>query len=73
MSRGLDQGRGCEAVTCGSAARGRPGRQARAGRGAGAIDDPDRLPLPPGHPRSWDLLTAGTLLAGAPYPYPVFV
>jgi hypothetical protein len=27
----------------------------------------DRLPLPPGHPLSWDLLTLGTLLEGSTY------
>ena len=30
-------------------------------------EDPDRAPLPPGHPASWDLLTAGTCFAGRPY------
>jgi hypothetical protein len=28
-------------------------------------DDPHRPPLPAGHPRSWGLLTSGTLLDGA--------
>jgi hypothetical protein len=32
------------------------------------LDEPDRGALPPGHPRSWGLLTAGTLLAGTPWP-----
>jgi hypothetical protein len=36
-------------------------------------EDPARDPLPPGHPRSWSVLTAGTLLEGTPYPLPVFV
>jgi hypothetical protein len=36
-------------------------------------EDPARDPLPPGHPRSWGVLTAGTLLEGTPYPLPVFV
>ncbi len=27
----------------------------------------DRLPLPPGHPLSWRLLTRGTLLEGSPF------
>ena len=39
---------------------GRPGRE-------------DRAPLPAGHPASWDLLTAGTVLQGSPYPHPVFL
>ncbi len=35
-------------------------------------DDPARDPLPAGHPRSWDVLTAGTVLENTPYPLPVF-
>ena len=35
-------------------------------------EDPNRPPLPPGHPLSWRLLIAGTCLEDAPYPYPVF-
>ena len=31
-------------------------------------EDPARAPLPPGHPRSWALLTDGTLLAGLGWP-----
>lgn len=31
-------------------------------------EDPARLPLPPGDPRSWGLLTEGTLLAGFGWP-----
>ena len=31
-------------------------------------DDPDREPLPAGHPRSWDILVRGTCLEGVPYP-----
>ncbi len=38
-----------------------------------AQEDPSRDPLPPGHPRSWGVLTAGTVLEGTPYPLPVFV
>ena len=33
----------------------------------------DRPPLPPGHPVSWQVITAGTCLEGEPYPYPVFL
>jgi hypothetical protein len=33
----------------------------------------DRLPLPPGHPVSWQAITAHTSLDGEPYPYPVFL
>ena len=33
----------------------------------------DRPALPPGHPLSWQTITAGTALAGEPYPYPVFL
>jgi len=32
--------------------------------------DPGREPLPAGHPVSWGAITAGTLLAGSPYPWP---
>src|SRR5262245_15936648 len=35
-------------------------------------EDPHRGPLPAGHPRSWGVLTAGTVLENAPYPLPVF-
>jgi len=35
-------------------------------------EDPNRDPLPAGHPRSWDVLTDGTVLEGVPYPLPVF-
>ena len=31
-------------------------------------DDPDREPLPAGHPRCWDILVRGTYLDGVPYP-----
>ena len=36
-------------------------------------DRVDRPPLPPGHPLSWQAITANTSLEGEPYPYPVFV
>lgn len=36
-------------------------------------EDPGRDPLPAGHPRSWDVITAGTVLQGTPYPLPVFL
>lgn len=32
----------------------------------------DRPALPAGHPISWGLLTDGTALDGASYPFPVF-
>ena len=35
-------------------------------------EDAARDPLPPGHPRSWGVLTAGTVLENTPYPLPVF-
>jgi hypothetical protein len=31
-----------------------------------------RDPLPAGHPRTWGILTQGTLLEGSPYPLPCF-
>ena len=34
-----------------------------------AIDRPAR---PSGHPDTWGLINAGTVLEGAPYPWPVF-
>ena len=36
------------------------------------LEDPTRDPLPAGHPRSWDVLTAGTVLESTPYPLPYF-
>jgi hypothetical protein len=33
----------------------------------------DRPCLQPGHPETWGLITRGTVLDGAPYPYPVFL
>ncbi|MBN9510728.1 MAG: AsnC family protein [Alphaproteobacteria bacterium] len=41
----------------------RPPPQARAPR-----EEMARGPLPPGHPRSWGLLVAGTLLDGTKWP-----
>lgn len=35
-------------------------------------EDPAREPLPAGHPRSWNAITAGSVLEGTPYPLPVF-
>ena len=31
-------------------------------------EDPSRPPLPAGHPRAWNLLVEGTLLAGTDWP-----
>ncbi len=40
-------------------------------------DEPEidlgREPLPSGHPDTWGAIIAGTCLAGARYPHPVFV
>ncbi len=36
------------------------------------FDLAQRPPLPSGHPVSWRLLTNGTVLEGAEYPFPVF-
>jgi hypothetical protein len=33
-------------------------------------EDPARDPLPAGHPRTWGVLTAGTVLEHAPYTLP---
>lgn len=35
-------------------------------------EDPEREPLPAGHPVSWDAINAGTVLQGEPYPLPFF-
>jgi|KBSSwiStaDraftv2_1062776.scaffolds.fasta_scaffold1846826_2 hypothetical protein len=35
-------------------------------------EDPARDPLPPGDPRSWNVINAGTVLQDTPYPLPVF-
>ena len=32
----------------------------------------DRPALPSGHPDTWGLITAGTCIEGAPYPFPIF-
>ena len=32
----------------------------------------DRPALPPGHPITWGLITSGTVLEQASYPFPVF-
>ncbi len=37
-----------------------------------APDDPQREPLPSGHPMSWDAINAGTVLEGQPYPLRFF-
>jgi hypothetical protein len=37
------------------------------------IDARDRPARPPGHPETWSLINAGTVLEGAVYPYPVFL
>ena len=36
------------------------------------LSDPDREPLPPGHPETWGVITAGTVLHGARYPLRFF-
>lgn len=33
----------------------------------------DRPPWPAGHPQTWGMITHGTLLQGAAYPFPVFL
>jgi hypothetical protein len=39
-----------------------------------AVDETaDRPAKPAGHPDTWGLITVGTLLEGAPYPFPVFL
>jgi hypothetical protein len=36
-------------------------------------EDPGRDPLPAGHPRSWGVITTGSVLEGVPYPLPIFL
>ena len=38
----------------------------------GRMGHDDRGPLPAGHALSWSAINAGTVLAGEPYPYPVY-
>jgi hypothetical protein len=37
------------------------------------LEPRDRPARPPGHPATWALITDGTVLAGQPYPFPVFL
>lgn len=37
-----------------------------------APEDPERETLPAGHAVTWGSITAGTVLEGVAYPYPVF-
>ena len=34
-------------------------------------EDPERPPMPPGHPESWGAIIRGTCLEGMPYPIPM--
>jgi hypothetical protein len=36
------------------------------------LEPRDRLPRSPGHPDTWDVITAGTVLEGSEYPIPLF-
>jgi hypothetical protein len=51
------------------------GRRIGAPRGAGEGQQPKEdlawAPLPPGDPRSWSILTAGTWLEGQPYQWDI--
>jgi hypothetical protein len=38
-----------------------------------AVEPADRPTRPAGHPETWGLINEGTVLAGTPYPYPVFL
>jgi hypothetical protein len=38
-----------------------------------APEDRAREPLPAGHPRSWGVITAGTVLANVPYALPIIL
>jgi hypothetical protein len=52
----------------------RLGAQARTPLSRVAMPDArDRPARPPGHPQCWNLINAGTVLEGEPYPFPVFL
>ncbi len=46
----------------------RIGAPRRPATATAAREERSRPPLPPGHPRAWHLLTAGTILAGTAWP-----
>ena len=48
-------------------------RRAPRTRSLMVVEDRDRPPRAAGHPDSWGLITAGTVLEGQAYPYPVFL
>jgi hypothetical protein len=37
------------------------------------VEARDRPARPAGHPHTWGMITAGTVLEGEKYPYPVFL
>ncbi len=59
------------AIMCGRAVGARkPEPEPPSAPAATAWTDPDREPLPAGHPVSWGAITRGGLLHGQPYPFP---
>jgi hypothetical protein len=48
-------------------------RQLRPAAPVVLLEHRDRSAYPPGHPITWGLITHGTVLDGAAYPYPVFL
>jgi hypothetical protein len=40
---------------------------------AAEVEARDRPPRQAGHPQTWGMITAGTVLEGERYPYPVFL
>lgn len=48
-------------------------RKLGAVRPVAVTEDADRRARPPGHPETWGLINTGTVLEGAPYPFPVFL
>jgi hypothetical protein len=40
---------------------------------AALVEARDRPPRQAGHPQTWGMITAGTVLEGERYPYPVFL
>lgn len=47
-------------------------KRSKVGVAALLVESDERAPRPPGHPATWGAITAGTVLEGAEYPFPVF-
>ena len=47
-------------------------KRSKIGVAAPVVESDERPARPAGHPATWGAITAGTVLEGAEYPYPVF-